>query len=54
VGTSAFDQLFGSSPGAPWAKPLFFIVVGTFIAITGAGEKLGCTEKCCSCVHKDV
>jgi hypothetical protein len=40
VGTSAFDQLFGSSPGAPWAKPLFFIVVGTFIAITGAERKV--------------
>jgi hypothetical protein len=38
VHTSAFDQLFGSAGGAPWAKPLFFVVVGTFIAITGAGE----------------
>jgi hypothetical protein len=38
VGTSAFDQLFGAAGGAPWAKPAFFIVVATFIAITGAGE----------------
>ncbi|KAL4853205.1 Receptor-like protein 50 [Chlorella vulgaris] len=39
VHTSAFDQLFGSAGGAPWAKPLFFVVVGTFIAITGAELK---------------
>lgn len=38
TGFATADQLLGSSAMAPWAKPAFFAVVLTFIAITFTGE----------------
>jgi hypothetical protein len=50
TGFATVDQLLGSSADAPWAKPAFFAVVLTFIAITGSGESLHhSVQSVCEC-----